>query len=61
MAQFDIQRALCVNNIVVPVTRGVHAIHDPYNLSPDHEDCMHVSLVHFQAQDPLGGSDPAGL
>ena len=31
---------------------GVHAIHDPYNLSPDHADCMQASLLHFKAQDP---------
>ena len=52
MAAFDIQRALCVNNVVVPATRGVHATLDPYDLSPSISDCLHVSLVHFKAQDP---------
>ena len=52
MAPFDIQRALCVNSVVVPATRGVHATLDPYDLSPSLSDCLHVSLVHFKAQDP---------
>ena len=52
MAPFDIQRALCVNNVVVPATRGVHATLDPYDLFPSISDCLHVSLVHFKAQDP---------
>ena len=52
MAQFDIQRALCVNNVVVPVTRGVHGIQDPYSLSELDLDGMSVDLVHFRAHDP---------
>ena len=71
MAQFDIQRALCVNNVVVPGDGegvGAHDIVDPYKLSELGEDVMSVALVHFKASEwsaqvpvqPMGDQGPAG-
>ena len=56
MAQFDIQRALCVNGVAVPVKRGVHGIVDPYSLSELGLDCMSVSLVKFATKNEPGHS-----
>ena len=50
MAQFDVKRALVVNDVVVPATRGVHAIVDPHNMFPELDvDGMVVDLVHLKA------------
>ena len=52
MADFDIQRKLCVNNCVVPARQDCLAIMDPYDLNNSGKECVDATLVKFAAAGP---------
>ena len=61
MAPFDIQRALCVNNVVVPATRGGACHSGPLRPLPKHLGLPAREPGALQGARPLDGSDPAEL
>ena len=52
MAEFDIQRKLCVNGWVVPGPSKVLATMDPFGLAESDKECMRATLVKFPASGP---------
>ena len=56
MADINVARMVCVNNVCVPVEVDIQSILDPHDLAGEdlgHLDVLKVSLVHFKAHDNM--------